>query len=306
MSQKKVTSEDGEVLPFNAKISDHLFATAKDNKNWPAYMTNGLDFASVRPSQVGRYYDEVFTGGEDSFLVGRIYKSKYSTLERWVWHEVGYHCAQTAVSERPENFSADENESDIVVMAVCTPYSDSTGKPFFLVLDGDMQELARAYLPDGVKVPATLHTTFISRTTSNSNDDDDDVNDSSVSLSLSLLPNAPEQHDSDDDANMVSEQEANAEDDDSFVQVARKAKKNPGFDGFGAPDPFNRNDDDEVDQGEPNAPEEHDSEDDANMVSEQEANAEDDDSFMQVARKATKKNPGFDGFGAPDPFNRND
>merc|ERR1719473_791667 len=93
------------------------------------------------------------------------------------------------------------------------------------------------------------------------------------------------------------------------MQLARKsAKQSPGFDGFGAPDPFNRNDDDEVDQGEPNAPEQHDPEDDdQNMVTEQEAAAEDDDdSFMQLARKSAQKSPGFDGFGDPDPFNRND
>merc|ERR1719146_183510 len=107
----------------------------------------------------------------------------------------------------------------------------------------------------------------------NRNDDDEvDQNE----------PNAPLQHDPNDDANMVTEEEANAEDDDSFLQKARKSmKKNPGFDGFGAPDPFNRNDDDEVDQNEPNAPEAHDASDDANMVTEEQANAEDDDSFIQ-------------------------
>merc|ERR1740138_1688510 len=95
-------------------------------------------------------------------------------------------------------------------------------------------------------------------------------------------------------------------DDDSFVQVKSKrvSKKGDGFDGFGAPDPFNQNDDDEVDQGEPNAPERENPDDDANMVSDEDAN--DDDSFMQTASKVTKKGDGFDGFGAPDPFNQND
>jgi len=66
---------------------------------------------------------------------------------------------------------------------------------------------------------------------------------------------------------------------DSFVQVASKvAKKGDGFDGFGAPDPFNQNDDDEVDQGEPNAPEKENPNEDANMVS-----GNDDDSFLQVS-----------------------
>merc|ERR1740130_806987 len=89
------------------------------------------------------------------------------------------------------------------------------------------------------------------------------------------------------------------------MQVASKkvAKKGDGFDGFGAPDPFNQNDDD---QGEPNAPDAENPNEDANMVSDDEAN-EDDDSFMQVAsKKVAKKGDGFDGFGAPDPFNQND
>merc|ERR1719146_231804 len=97
-------------------------------------------------------------------------------------------------------------------------------------------------------------------------------------------------------------------DDDSFVQMASKkvAKRGDGFDGFGAPDPFNQNDDDEVDQGEPNAPDQENPDEDANMVSDEDA-ADDDDSFVQVAsKKVSKKGDGFDGFGAPDPFNQND
>merc|ERR1719171_2257916 len=102
---------------------------------------------------------------------------------------------------------------------------------------------------------------------------------------------------------MVSDEDAN--DDDSFVQTASKVtKKGDGFDGFGSPDPFNQNDDDEVDQGEPNAPDKDNGDEDANMVSDEDAN--DDDSFMQTASKVTKKGDGFDGFGAPDPFNQND
>merc|ERR1719472_518710 len=101
---------------------------------------------------------------------------------------------------------------------------------------------------------------------------------------------------------MVSDEDA--DDDDSFVQVASKAtKKGDGFDGFGTPDPFNQNDDDQVDAGEPNAPDQEDTNKDENMVTEEEAN--DDDSFVQVGSKV-KKGDGFDGFGTPDPFNQND
>merc|ERR1719380_151666 len=101
---------------------------------------------------------------------------------------------------------------------------------------------------------------------------------------------------------MVSDGE---EDDDSFVQVgSKKVAKGDGFDGFGTPDPFNQNDDDQVDQGEPNAPDAENPNEDANMVSDDEE--DDDDSFAQVSSKVTKKGDGFDGFGAPDPFNQND
>merc|ERR1719198_2810744 len=103
---------------------------------------------------------------------------------------------------------------------------------------------------------------------------------------------------------MVSDDEDTEE--DSFAQVASKVtKKGDGFDGFGAPDPFNQNDDDQVDAGEPNAPETENPNEDANMVSDDE-DSDDDDSFAQVASKVTKKGDGFDGFGAPDPFNQND
>merc|ERR1719238_323328 len=87
------------------------------------------------------------------------------------------------------------------------------------------------------------------------------------------------------------------------VVTGKVAKKGDGFDGFGTPDPFNRNDDDQVDQGEPNAPSNENPDEDPNMVS---AGDEDDDSFVQVGSKLAKKGDGFDGFGTPDPFNRND
>jgi len=210
-------------------------------------------------------------------------------------------------------------------------------------------------------------------------------------------PNAPEQENPDEDANMVSDDDA--DDDDSFIQVSRNidddnaeaaemarleaqsdkdmgeddddsktdsdeeksddeesfvqisAKKGDGFDGFGTPDPFNQNDDDQVDAGEPNAPDQENPNDDANMVSDDDA--DDDDSFVQVSRNidddnaeaaemarleaqsdkdmgeddddsktdsgedksddeesfvqvSAKKGDGFDGFGTPDPFNQND
>merc|ERR1719440_110054 len=90
-----------------------------------------------------------------------------------------------------------------------------------------------------------------------------------------------------DDANFVS---ADGSDDakDSFVQTASTVKKGDGFDGFGAPDPFNQNDDDQVDAGEPNAPDAENPNEDANMVSD-DGSDEDDDAFVQVATRNAQK-----------------
>merc|ERR550537_770298 len=78
-----------------------------------------------------------------------------------------------------------------------------------------------------------------------------------------------------------------SDEDDSFVQTASKVKKGDGFDGFGAPDPFNQNDDDQVDAGEPNAPDAENPNEDANMVSD-DGSDEDDDSFVQVPSEDEK------------------
>merc|ERR1711865_584154 len=97
---------------------------------------------------------------------------------------------------------------------------------------------------------------------------------------------APDQENPNDDANVVSDDDS--DDDESFVQTASKKVKGDGFDGFGAPDPFNQNDDDQVDAGEPNAPDQENPNDDANMVSDDDAD-DDDDSFVQVASKKVAK-----------------
>ena len=55
------------------------------------------------------------------------------------------------------------------------------------------------------------------------------------------------------------------------------------FSVFGAPDPFNQNDDDQVDAGEPNAPDQENPNDDANMVSDDDS--DDDESFVQMSSK---------------------
>jgi hypothetical protein len=77
-----------------------------------------------------------------------------------------------------------------------------------------------------------------------------------------------------------------------FAPVAKKvAKKGDRFHGFGKPVPFNQNDDDQVDAGEPNAPAAENPNDDANKVSDDDDS--DDVSFVQVAsKKVAKKGDG--------------
>ena len=83
-----------------------------------------------------------------------------------------------------------------------------------------------------------------------------------------------------------------------------KVKKGDGFVGFGKPDPFNQNDDDQVDAGETNAIGnywDYSFENHWDFV----PHESDDDSFVQVAsKKAAKKGDGFDIFGKP--VNQND
>ena len=120
-------------------------------------------------------------------------------------------------------------------------------------------------------------------------------------------PNAPNAESPNEDANMISDDEAN-EGDSSLVQLASKkvAKQGSGLDDLGAPDPFNQNDDDPVDQGEPNETVAENANEDANIVSDDEAD-EGDDSFAQLeSKEVAKKVDSFGGYGAPGPSNQND
>ena len=70
-----------------------------------------------------------------------------------------------------------------------------------------------------------------------------------------------------------------------FVDLCLQARKGEGFEGSGTPDPFNQNDDDQVDTGEPNAPDAKNPNDDANTESDEDAGVE--DSIAQVAPNLT-------------------
>ena len=115
-------------------------------------------------------------------------------------------------------------------------------------------------------------------------------------------PNAPDAENPIADANMISEYEVN--DDDAFFQVTfAVGEKRDGCDGFGVPDPFNQNDDDQVVQCQPNAPHVENPSQDPNMVSDNDEDG--DDSSVQITSKVAKNGDGFDGLGAPEPFNQN-
>ena len=80
-------------------------------------------------------------------------------------------------------------------------------------------------------------------------------------------PTAHEKENPNDGVDMASD--SDDVDDDSLEQ---DASKDNGFDGFGTPDPFNQNSDDQVDAEETYAPNQEVSNDDANMVSDEDEN----------------------------------
>ena len=84
----------------------------------------------------------------------RIYHSIISTQQRYVWQEVGFHVTEIEIVMSPDG-------KDSVVVALNTPFSP--GKRCFLViLDGEsLTELGRAYLPEGVNIAGTAHSSWI-------------------------------------------------------------------------------------------------------------------------------------------------
>ena len=85
-------------------------------------------------------------------------------------------------------------------------------------------------------------------------------------------PTAHEKENPNDGVDMASD--SDDVDDDSLEQDASKkfVEKDNGFDGFGTPDPFNQNSDDQADAEETYAPNQENSNDDANMVSDEDEN----------------------------------
>ena len=84
----------------------------------------------------------------------RIYHSIISTQQRYVWQEIGYHVTEIEIIPSPDGKSS-------VVVALNTPFSPGP-KCFFVVLDGEsLQEMGRAYLPGGVNIAGTAHSTWM-------------------------------------------------------------------------------------------------------------------------------------------------
>merc|ERR1711972_463235 len=122
-------------------------------------MNAGSDFPQVRPSDWGNAdYDEFYSNGLGSMSPDRIYKTKLSTQERFVWHEVGYYNSEVAVIENPEK------EGECVIMLLATPFevNELTPRAFLVILNGDnLNEIDRAYFPEQVRLPWMAHTTYI-------------------------------------------------------------------------------------------------------------------------------------------------
>merc|ERR1712156_41004 len=122
-------------------------------------MRSGNEFPRVRTSDWGNEkYDVFYSNGLGAMSPDRVYRSKISTLERQVWHEVGYYNSEMAVIDSPDGESC-------VLFLVCTPFevTEETPTAFLVVLDGEnLQELDRAYFPEEIEIPWLAHTTWIS------------------------------------------------------------------------------------------------------------------------------------------------
>merc|ERR1711912_70290 len=147
-------------------------------------MEAGADFPQVSPLDFGKDYDHFYTNGAGAMIPDRIYHSRLSSQKRYVWQEVGYHVTEIEIVHSPDLESS-------VVIALNTPFSPGP-QCFFVVLDGEtLQELGRAYLPEGVNIPGTAHSTWMEfenqETPTTSEPDTNDPNSSSFMRSVNLL-----------------------------------------------------------------------------------------------------------------------
>merc|ERR1711990_550807 len=164
-----------------AKI-EGLFTNAPDNANWPSYMTAGSDFPMVSPLDYSKPYDHFYSNGAGAMIPDRVYHSRISSQERYVWQEIGFHVTEIQVVP-----SASGEES--VVVALATPLAMDGSRAFFVVLDGEtLLELGRAYLPADVRIAGTAHTTYVFKEQENSSAVTRGI--SCLLLALALLINA--------------------------------------------------------------------------------------------------------------------
>lgn len=157
---KLVLDLNSEKDEFGIMKAERIFMMedAEDNNDWLNYMNAGADFPRVRPSDWGKStYDEFYSNGLGSISPDRIYKTKISTKERKVWHEIGYFNSEMAIIENPDV------EGECVLMLLVTPFevTEATPRAFLVVLDGEnLEEIDRAYFPENVHLPWMAHSTW--------------------------------------------------------------------------------------------------------------------------------------------------
>merc|ERR1712062_566472 len=157
-----------------------LMDDAVDNTEWLNYVNAGSDFPRVRPSDWGKEsYDEFYSNGLGSMSPDRVYKTKLSTQERKVWHEVGYYDSEVAVIENPEV------ENECVIMLLASPFevTEETPTAFLVILDGEnLEEIDRAYFPEEVKLPWMAHSSWVEVEKEGGDDPVDPVDPSSSTI----------------------------------------------------------------------------------------------------------------------------
>jgi carotenoid cleavage dioxygenase-like enzyme len=99
----------------------NLFVEHPDNDNWKNFIRGGVEFPVINYKKYnGKEYDHFWSGGFGGIFQDRIYHVQWSTLERWVWMEEGYHPSEPIMIPNPEAIT----EDDGILLSLVSPFCD--------------------------------------------------------------------------------------------------------------------------------------------------------------------------------------
>ncbi|CAG5104199.1 Oidioi.mRNA.OKI2018_I69.chr1.g1139.t1.cds [Oikopleura dioica] len=130
-----------------------------DLETFQAYTLGGTDFPAVDLTKINEEQDDFWSQGIGNLVADRIYHSKISTGERWVWRESGFSPSEPLFIRKPES----NNPLDGVVISIVSPLEiDSRERAFVVILEPeDLKEIARIYFKEDVDIALSFHGVFV-------------------------------------------------------------------------------------------------------------------------------------------------